>query len=124
VRRRPWTYHPDSSGETSRERRGLVYRYQTHVQVKLAQWREFHSRLKELNALMEAKGLLPFQLWESKFDSFDAALLVADYATLAEFERENDSMHADPACMAAWREILAFVDEPPWTEMWWRPSSP
>jgi hypothetical protein len=100
-----------------------VYRYQTHVQVKLAQWREFHARLKQLNALMEAKGLVPFQAWESKFDKFDAFLLIADYESLAAFERENDAMHADPACMAMWREMLAFVDEPPRTEMWWRPSS-
>ena len=101
-----------------------MYRYQTHVQVKLAQWREFHSRLKQLNELLEAMGLVQFQLWESKFGRFDAALLIADYESLAAFERENDSMHADPGCMAMWREMLGFVDEPPWTDVWWTPSTP
>ncbi len=100
-----------------------MYRYQIHVQVKLAHWREFDSRLKQLNGLMEAKGLVQYQLWESKFDKFDAALLIADYESLAAFERDNDSMHSDPACMAMWREMLGFVDEPPWTDVWWTPSA-
>ena len=47
-----------------------MYRYQTHVQVQNGHWREFRALLKELNATMGAKGLVPFQVWESSFGPF------------------------------------------------------
>jgi hypothetical protein len=61
--------------------------------------REFRTLLDELNAALRAKGLVPFQLWEAAFGRFNEALMVAEYDTLDAYEREHNSLHADPVCM-------------------------
>jgi len=92
--------------------------------VQNGHWREFHALLKELNATMEAKGLVPFQVWESSFGPWNGALLIADYESLAAYEREHDAMHADPACMQLWRQMVPHFEGIPWTDLWWTPSQP
>jgi hypothetical protein len=100
-----------------------VYRYQTHVQVQPGHWREFHALLKELNGTLQTMGLVPFEVWEASFGAFNAALLVADYDSLAAYERAHDAMHADPACMQLRRQMTPHFDGIPWTDLWWTPSA-
>jgi NIPSNAP protein len=92
--------------------------------VQNGHWREFHALLEELNATLRAKGLLPLQVWESSFGTWNGALLVVDYESLAAYEREHDAMHADPACMSLWRDMAPHFDGIPWTDLWWTPSEP
>lgn len=99
-----------------------MYRYQTHIQVQLAHWRDFQALLDQLNAGLRAKGLAQFQYWEAAFGRFNEYLLVAEYETLEAYEHEHRAMHTDAACMNLWRQMGTHVDGIPWTDMWWRPS--
>jgi hypothetical protein len=99
-----------------------VYRYQFHIQVQVGRWREFQTLLDELNAALREKGLIAFQLWEASFGRFNGALMVADYESLAAYEREHNGLHSDAACMKLWREMGTHMDGIPWTDLWWRPA--
>lgn len=99
-----------------------MYRFQFHVQVRMGHWRDFQSLVDGLNEALEGMGLVPFQVWEAAFGRLDAALLVADYDSLATYEREHDLMHADATCMEVWRAMAAHTDVAPWTDLWWRPT--
>jgi hypothetical protein len=100
-----------------------VYRIQFHLQVQMGHWRDFLPLVGNLNAALQDKGLVPFQLWEAKSGRLNQALMVADYDSLAAYEREHDAMHADATCMSLWREITAHTDGSPWTDIWWRPNA-
>lgn len=99
-----------------------MYRHQTHLQVQLSHWREFQALYDELNALLQAKGLAPFELWEIAFGRFNEVLVVAGYATLEAYEREQHLLHADPAYLDLWRQMGTHLDGIPWTDLWWRPT--
>jgi len=98
-----------------------VYRYQFHHQVQMGHFRDFRSLVGKLNAALQDKGLVPFEIWEVAFGRPNDALMVAEYDSLAAYEREHDAMHADATCMNLWREIAAHTDGATWTDLWWRP---
>ena len=98
-----------------------MYRYQFHIQVQMGHFADFQTLLGELNATLQAKGLIPFQLWEAAFGRFNEFLLVAEYENLELYEREHFAMHTDRACMDHWREMDAHFDVVPWTDLWSRP---
>lgn len=98
-----------------------VYRYQFHMQVRMGVWRDFRALLDELNAVLRAKGLVPFQPWEAAFGRFNEIMLIAEYETLEAYEREHFALHRDAACMDLWRKMTAHTDGVPWTDLWWRP---
>ena len=99
-----------------------MYRYQFHLQVRMGHWRDFKGLVDDLNAALQAKGLVPFQLWEAAFGRLNDALMVAEYGSLDAYEREHLAFHADAACMDLWRAIGQHTDATPWTDLWWRPS--
>ena len=98
-----------------------MYRYQFHIQVQMGHFAEFHALQQQLNAALEAKGLVQFQLWEAAVGRFNEFLMVAEYETLGGYEREHFAMHTDPRCMNLWREMRDHLDETPWTDLWSRP---
>jgi hypothetical protein len=100
-----------------------VYRYQFHLQVQMGHWRDFRALVDKLNAALQDKGLVPFQIWEVAFGRLNDALMVAEYDSLAAYERAHDAMHADAACMNLWREIAGHTDGTTWTDLWWRPKA-
>ena len=99
-----------------------MYRYQFHLQVRMGHWRDFQALVDELNAALQAKGLVPFQLWEAAFGRLNDALMVAEYGSLDAYEREHLAFHADAVCMDLWRAIGQHTDTTQWTDLWWRPS--
>ena len=98
-----------------------MYRFEFHLQVQMGRWRDFGALVDELNAALAERGLVPFQLWELAVGRLNDALMVADYESLAAYEREHDAMHADPPCMGLWRRLTALTGGAPWTDLWWRP---
>jgi len=100
-----------------------VYRYQVHILVRSARWRDVTAVLDQLDVAMQARNLVPFQVWEAAFGRFNDALLIAEYDSLASYEREHDALHADPTCMRLWRELGEHLTEAPWTDLWWTPAT-
>ena len=98
-----------------------MYRYQFHVQVQMGHFGAFHALLGDLNASLQAKGLVPFQLWEAAVGRLNEFLLVAEYENLEVYEREHFAMHTDATCMNLWREMDGHFDGIPWTDLWSRP---
>jgi hypothetical protein len=99
-----------------------MYRYQFHLLVRMGHWRDFQVLVDQLNAALQVKGLVPFQLWEAAFGRLNDALMVAEYGSLEAYEREHFAFHTDAACMDLWREIGQHTDGTPWTDLWWRAS--
>ena len=99
-----------------------MYRYQFHAQVQMAHWRDFQALFDELNAALQAKGLVPFQVWEAAFGRLNDAVMIFEYDTLEALERERAAFRADPTCMNLMRQITTHTDGIPWTDLWWRPS--
>jgi hypothetical protein len=64
-----------------------VYRYQFHIQVRMGHFAGLHTLLEELNATLQAKGLVPFQLWEAALGRFNEFLMVAEYEAAEVYER-------------------------------------
>ncbi len=98
-----------------------MYRYQFHVQVRMGHFADVRTLLEELNAMLQAKGLVPFQLWEAAVGRFNEFLMVAEYENLEAYEREHFAMHTDAACMNLWRDMDAHFDGIPWTDLCSRP---
>ncbi len=81
-----------------------VYRYQFHIQVQMGHFADFQTLLEELNAALEAKGLVPFQMWEAAVGRFNEFLMVAEYEVHGPLARDG--------CPLRWIS---------WTDLWSRP---
>lgn len=101
-----------------------MYRYQFHLQMQMGHWRDFKALVDELNAALQAKGLVPFQLWQTPFGRLNDTLMVAEYGSLEAYEREYFALHTDTACRDLWRQIGQHMDGAPWTDLWCTPSEP
>lgn len=44
------------------------------------------------------------------------------YDTLAAYGRERSAMHGDAVSIDQWRQMNAYVDGIPWTDLWWTPA--
>jgi len=98
-----------------------LYRYQFHLQVQMGHFAEFQTLLEGPNSALQAKGHVPFELWEAALGRFNEFLMVAEYETLEVYGREHFAMHTDQACMDLWREMDGHLDGIPWTDLWSRP---
>lgn len=101
-----------------------MYRYQVRAQIRYGHWREFQTLVEEIDRTLAAKGLTTFQLWEASFGRLDDAILVADYPSLAAYEREYQAAHSDPTYMDLWRKLADSLDGTPSNELWWTPDRP
>ena len=95
-----------------------MFRHQTHVQVRVGQWRDFFSLYEKLEQLVVAKNLVPTQLWAVTLGKINSGILVTDYETIEAYGRISKAFTNDPDVMNVWREIYKHVDGIPWDELW------
>jgi hypothetical protein len=95
-----------------------MFRHQTHVQVRVGQWRDFFSLYEKLEQLVVAKNLVPIQLWAVTLGKINSGVLVTDYETIEAYGRNSKAFTNDPDVMNVWREMGKHVDGIPWDELW------
>jgi hypothetical protein len=95
-----------------------MVRHQTHVQVRVGQWRDFFSLYEKLEQLVVAKNLVPIQLWAVTLGKINSGVLVTDYETIEAYGRNSKAFTNDPDVMNVWRQMGKHVDGIPWDELW------
>ena len=95
-----------------------MFRLQSHVQVRVGQWRDFFSLYEKLEQLVVAKNLVQIQLWAVTLGKINSGVLVTDYETIEAYGRNSKAFTNDPDVMNVWREMGKHVDGIPWDELW------
>jgi hypothetical protein len=79
--------------------------------IKYGYFREALEALTELNRLCVEKGLRPMTFWAPVAGVANELIMEADYASLADFERETAAFYADPDVMKVWRSAAQHIIE-------------
>jgi hypothetical protein len=95
-----------------------MFRHQTHLQVRVGQWRDFFSLYEKLAQLLVAKNLVPTQLWGVTLGKINSAVLVTDYESIVAYDRNTKAFTNDADVMTVWREMSKHVEPTPWDELW------
>ena len=87
-----------------------MYRYQIYQVVRMGHYREFFDLVTELNAVAKAKGHREHEVWAPTVGQINRVVLVADYASLEEWQAESKAFQTDADCMKLWRQIGEHVE--------------
>jgi hypothetical protein len=74
-------------------------------------FREALETLNELNRVCVEKGLRPLTFWAPVAGVQNELVVETDFASLADFEREEAAFYADPDTMKLWRAAAQYVIE-------------
>jgi hypothetical protein len=95
-----------------------MYRHHFHVQVVLGKYREYYDVIGRLNDLLAKKGMAQLQMWAPSIGEMNHTILVSDYDSLAEWDRQSRQFQTDPEVMKLWREASPYVEGRPTDELW------
>jgi hypothetical protein len=79
--------------------------------IKYGSFREALDTLTELNRVCGEKGLRPMTFWSPVAGVNNELIIEAEYASLADFERDIAAFYADPDVMKVWRSSAQYVAE-------------
>ena len=79
--------------------------------IKYGKFGEALEAVTDVNRICVDKGLRPMTFWAPLAGTANELIIEAEYASLADFERESAVFYGDAEIMKAWRSAADYVIE-------------